>query len=171
MSEELLEVKPISQGFPVSDYDGSFPSKIEWQIRMLIRSPVLHLFSGSSKIGDLRVDLAHPNANEHADVIEFVKKDKGYWRWVIVDPPYKIDNAKKKLSDYQDYTAISASIPKRNAITGYLKEHAENVLWLDRVSPLVWGFYRKKVWLYIPLNGWNTVRVLTHLERQGERLA
>lgn len=168
--QELIEVKPISQGFPVSDYDGAFPMKVERQIKMLAGSPCLHLFSGSSKIGDERVDFAHPNATIKGDVIEFLKHDDRQWKWVVIDPPYKIDNAAKKLSDYQDYTAISASIPKRDAICSYLKGHAENILWLDRVSPLVWGFYRKKVWLFIHLNGWNNVRVLTWLARQGERL-
>lgn len=168
--EELIEVKPEFMGFHAGKYPGAFPPKVEERIRKVVGSPCLHLFSGSSKIGDERIDLTHPNATRNTDVFEFIRTDSRYWEWVVLDPPYQIDRADLKLKGYGSTVAVSSSVPLRQAIERFLQEHAANVMWFDLCSPRPDGFDRQKTWLFVP-GGYRAVRTLTWLKRKGERLA
>ena len=100
MSEELIEVKPEFMGFQNGDYPGAFPPKVDERIRKIVASPCLHLFSGSSKIGDVRVDLTHPNATDHIDVFKFVRTDGRDWKFVLLDPPYPMSQRNTEKMSY-----------------------------------------------------------------------
>ncbi len=64
MSEEFM-------GFPRSNYPGAFPSKVEDQIRLIVESPCLHLFSGTSNLKryttleDAIADLPEPSPGDY----------------------------------------------------------------------------------------------------------
>ena len=90
LSEELIEVKPEFMGFNNTGYPGAFPPRVESRIRAIAESPCLHLFSGRSKIGDVRVDFDRPEATRNVDVLEFLKTEKRDWKFVIADPPYDV---------------------------------------------------------------------------------
>ena len=171
MSEELIEVKPEFMGFQNGDYPGAFPPKVDERIRKIVASPCLHLFSGSSKIGDVRVDLTHPNATDHIDVFKFVRTDGRDWKFVLLDPPYPMSQRNTEKMSYARHDTFPwASKSKRDAFEEYIQLHAENVLWFDIISPRPRGFIKYKTWLYIK-GGYTTARVLTWLKREGERLA
>jgi hypothetical protein len=168
MSEEVIEIKPF---FSVSrgEYDGQFPVLVENLIKRYAESPSLHFFSGASRIGDERIDMAHPNATQNVNVFDFIQRDSRQWKTVILDPPYQILHPERKKGDYAIKVALSSSNPLRNRMVEYLQGHAENVFWFDYNSPLPQGFKRERVWMCIT-HQWAPVRALTWLKRKGERL-
>ena len=176
MSEdELTKVKPEFMGFHKGDYPGAFPPKVERKIRTIVSSPCLHLFSGSSTIGDVRVDLSHPNATLNEDVYRYItedfENDNSWWKWVILDPVYNLENKhlQSKLRAYAKVESWSGNILYLRALEIFFQRHTENILWFDTCSPQTPGFERHKVWFYI-MGGYNAIRALTWLKRKGERL-
>ena len=171
LSDELFETKPEFMGFHNGNYPGAFPPKVEERIRKVVEYPCLHLFSGISKIGDVRVDYSRPEATINADVFDFIKNDRRIWRFVLADPPYDIVGSAVRQEITKVYGISRALNTPHQALLGqYLKGHADNVLWFDVTSPCPPGFYRHKTWLFIP-GGWRHIRALTWLKRERERLA
>ncbi len=169
--EELIDVKPypLYLSGKKTEFKSAWPLALDRKIRAIAQPPILHLFSGASSLGDERVDLTHPNSTIKQNVFDFIKTDERDWNFVILDPPWQI--GKSKSLDYADSTAISASVPKRQALSRYLMRHADNVLWVDIVCPYIHSFERHAVILCTPISGWSVVRVLTWLQRKGERLS
>lgn len=58
--------------------------------RLDIERPVLHLCSGSSRLGDVRVDAFHDAANLRASAFQLPFVD-GAFGAVVVDPPYEFN--------------------------------------------------------------------------------
>jgi hypothetical protein len=170
-SDELIEIKGRFMGIQRGDYPGAFPPKVETTIRSIAESPCLHLFSGSSTIGDVRVDLLHENATLHKDVFEFVTQDNRDWKFVVLDPDYNLESKhnNSKLKSHAKTESVTGNVLYQRLIERFLKAHAENVLWFDMASPKPFGFYRHKTWLYLT-NSYFHVRVLTWLKREGEFL-
>jgi hypothetical protein len=156
-------------GYNRHRYNGAFPDQVEKDIIKLVSKSnnVLHLFSGVSKIGNVRIDIERPEATKNIDVFEFIKTEEAHkqWEWCILDPPYNIYNPEQKLKDYGIKFSVSASIPKRNALSDFFRKYCKNVLWLDLCAPLPYGFIRKKVWFYFP-GGYIPIRVLSFLQRE-----
>jgi len=59
----------------------------------------------------------------------------------------------------------SVNVPLRRKFNLYCRGNTDNVLWLDRVAPLIKGFKREKLWFVIPL-WYEGVRVLSWLKRE-----
>ncbi len=147
---------------------GHFPPR--WiLIRRLVKGKILHLFSGSSLIGEERIDIDHPNATQKMNVKDFIAGDNRDWDWVVVDPPYQIMSADIKLSDYGIRTAASSDVGLRRSLKLYFQEYVDNILWLDICAPMIKGFYREKLWLVLT-GGFHTVRVLSWLKREMKPL-
>jgi len=164
-----FELAYLPPSATTGEYPGAFPPNVDIVIRRLVSGSVLHLFSGSSSIGEERIDIEHPNATQNMDVRDFITEDIRDWDWVILDPPYEISSAKSKLKDYGIITSLSTNVPLRRVVKRYFQLHAENILWLDICAPIIKGFYRKKLWLYLP-GGFHTVRVLSWLKREMKPL-
>lgn len=171
-ADELLEVKPEFMGFHDGEYPGAFPPKVIHRIRTIAASPSLHLFSGSSDFGDVRVDWASKRATVNADVFEFIKSQgaRKPWAFVILDRPYALSARNIEQMEYPVHdTFLWSSKQKRDAFEAFLQEFADNILWFDACAPRPSGFYRYRSWLYLK-GGYTTVRVLSWLKREGERL-
>jgi len=147
-----------------------FPSAVERIIRSLVRPPCLHLFSGMSEIGDIRVDwnedLKEPT--HHMDVFDFLKtrEAKREWEWVVLDPPYY--RGRKKPYRRLPYPT-GPSVPKRRKLCEFFRHYANNVLWLDYISPKIYGFKRNRVWIIYTCS-WEHVRIFTWYKRLGRSL-
>lgn len=152
-----------------NDYPGAFPREVNRVIKGLVKGEILNLYSGSSKIGSVRIDIDHYNATDHLDVEEFIKNDNRDWGWVILDPPYAITRVDAKLNGYGIKGSIAANVNRRRLIKQYLQNHAENILWLDQCAPMIRGFYRKKLWLVLT-GAFKNVRVLSWLKREMKPL-
>lgn len=164
-----FEIEAIGMGTNNTGYAGAFPPAIQDLITSVVEGKVLHLFSGSSKIGDIRVDIEHPNATHNCDIRDFIETDSTLYEWVILDPPYAIIRANTKLATYGKSKAISSDVIFRRKLKIYLQNHTDNVLWLDFCAPMIKGFYRQKLWLVLP-GGFHTVRVLSWLKREMKPL-
>jgi len=154
-------------GYNRHKYNGAFPEEVEKVIKNLAKNPCLHLFSGTSKIGNVRVDLERPEATHNMDIFKFIDTEEAHkqWKWCILDPPYNIYNPESDLKDYANTASVSASIPKRNALAKFFVKYCENVLWLNHCAPRPYGFTRGKVWFFFP-GGYRTIRVLSWLKRE-----
>lgn len=67
-----------------------FPPMVEAKIETYMRSPSLHVCSGASPLGDVRVDLNAP-ADVRSDMLHLPFKD-GYFETVLIDPPWHYPN-------------------------------------------------------------------------------
>ena len=164
-----FEIEAIGMGTNNTGYPGAFPPAIQGLILSLVSENTLHLFSGSSKIGKVRVDDKHTNATININIREFIAQDTGHYNWTILDPPYALIGAETKLATYGQSKAISSDVIFRRKLKQYLQTHTENILWLDFCAPIIKGFYRKKLWLVLP-GGFHTVRVLSWLKKEMDLL-
>ena len=102
-----FEFEVLGMGMNTSDYPEAFTKPVIEIIKSVIYGKVLHLYSGSSLIGDERIDLEHPNATINCRVEDFIANDKRDWDWVLLDPPYAITR-RKKLEAYAETASLSA---------------------------------------------------------------
>lgn len=154
-------------GFNTTGYPGAFTPKVTRIIEEVAYGKVLHLFSGVSQIGEVRVDIERPEATHRQDVMDFIATDDRKWDFVVLDPPYEMKR-KSKLEEYGRTSSVAADVELRRALCKYFKCHVDNILWLDMCAPLPGGFKRKKLWFLFP-GGYHTLRVLSWLVRNDER--
>ena len=154
-------------GFNRTGYPGAFTPTVNRVIAEILDSmdapKVLHLFSGVSDIGDVRVDIARPEATHRADVLDYIKTDISHWDVVILDPPYEIKR-KSKLEEYGRTSSVAADVMLRRALVQWFADYVDNIVWLDMCMPLPRGFIRKKLWLLVA-GGYHTPRILSWLVR------
>ena len=160
-----FEIDYLAPSATTGEYPGAFPPEVDIVIRQLVKGKVLHLFSGSSLIGEERIDIDHPNATQSMNVKEFIANDERDWDWVVLDPPYWIKSADTKLNGYGIKTAASCDVIFMHNLKRYFQLHTENIIWLDVCAPTIKGFYRKKLWLVLT-GGFHTVRVLSWLIKE-----
>jgi len=163
-----FEIEVLPMGVNNTGYAGAFTSNVEGVIKSVIYGKVLHLYSGRSFIGDVRVDMDCKEATHNTSVEDYISNDSTSWDWMILDPPYEIKH-KDKLKQYCDNKSLSGNIQLRHALKKYAMQNVENVLWLDQCAPNLGGFGRKKLWIFIP-GGWMNVRVLSWLKREMDLL-
>jgi len=166
-----IPCEAIVMGATKGEYFGQFSPAIDKIIRNTIgnSNSVLHLFSGTSKIGNERIDIERPEATKNMDAFDFVQQDNRDWKWVILDPPYGIQRKNIKMKEYGKKEGVFGNILHRRLLWKYFQKHAKNVLWLDYIAFCPKGFYREKLWLVLPCS-YSHVRVLSWLRRDGERL-
>lgn len=168
-------VEVRGMGFNTTGYPGAFTPIVESIIKAHIEKPCVHLFSGISKLGDVRIDLARPEATQNENVLDFVRNDKRMWKWCLLDPPYLLADYGRKFESgsleekYASVKSMSADVELRRAIQTWFQDHVENILWLDHCAPLPLGFKREKLWILLP-GGYHTVRVLSWLKRVSHNI-
>ena len=153
-------------GVARGNYGGEFTEPVKLLIRYWLNKypgKVLHLFSGSSKIGDTRIDIDHPNATVNMEVERYLERAIEHFEWVILDPPYLVES--HDLKGYKISKAFSADVPARRLFQEWAQEHAERIMWLDLCAPLPKGFEREKLYFLLP-GGYRNVRVLSILRRE-----
>jgi len=168
----LKQYRVGSVPLPGKPYTGGFPVRVIEIIKSIIPGPgagrVLHLYSGRSDIGDVRIDLECEEATRNMSVESFTAQDNSTWDWILLDPPYRLIDT-STLKDYADARPLSGSALLRDRLCLYFRHHANNILWLDYCSPLLKGFTRARLWFFIPPRVFENVRCLTWLKRnQGE---
>ena len=164
-----FDIDYLPPSAPNGEYPGAFPPNVDCIIRGLVRGSVLHLFSGTSLIGDERIDIEHPNATKNMNVKDFIATDTRNWDWVVLDPPYQITRTDVKLNGYGIKGSVSADVTFRRNLKQYFQNHTDNILWLDICAPSLTGFEREKLWLVLT-GGYHTVRVLSWLRKTMQPL-
>lgn len=164
-----FELDYLPPSATTGEYPGAFPPEVDTVIRRLVGGSILQLFSGSSLIGEERIDIEHPNATKNVNVKDFIANDDRSWDWIVLDPPYQMSNLTIRNMDYSLGASVNSDVDFRRNLKQYFQKHTDNVLWLDICAPMIKGFYRKKLWLVLT-GGFHTVRVLSWLKREMKPL-
>lgn len=164
-----FKIKCYGSGFTTGKYPGEFQNNVLKIIQKelaqeLTHGRVLHLFSGSSRIGNVRVDIDNENATDQKDVKDFLKNCEENFDVILLDPPYLV-NASDLKQGYKISRPFSCNIPLRRYFENWAFKHTKKVLWLDVCSPLIKGFERKKVFFFLS-GGYRTIRALTILKKK-----
>jgi hypothetical protein len=112
-----------------ADYPGKFTNFEINIIKFYMRGFTLHLFSGTSDIGDIRIDFSRKEATHNMDVFKFLAKniDKliGKVKTIILDAPYN----KKFADEYNSVCNINenqfiifANSPKTTELFDYIRK-------------------------------------------------
>jgi len=164
-----FDFEVLGMGMHNGNYAGAFTTPVRSLISSMVSGNILHLYSGSSLLGNVRIDVEHPNATCNMRVEDFISLDNRNWDWLILDPPYAITRANLKLKDYGEYDRTSGNVKWWRMLKRYCQNHIDNVLWLDFCAPMIKGFRRQKLWLLLP-GGFHTVRVLSWLKKEMQPL-
>jgi len=170
---EKVAVETLGMGTPPGNYPGEFTPTV---VRLIEREllllgiglgpykKVLHLFSGSSTIGDVRVDLDHKNATVKGDVFEWLASPEAnrVWSVIVLDPPYELSASKKKSIGYACPKPLATSVKNRRQFVAYADAHALWVIWLDACAPRPKGWSRSALYWLLP-GGYRRPRVLSVL--------
>ena len=132
-----LEFSNVDNG---GKYPGSFTKKEYSWLSQFSKGKILHLFSGSSQLGDIRVDLANLAATINADVFKYLSQPLDHFDTVILDPPYNQKFAEKyaKLSgtDWRKQFIIFAQTEKTTTLFNRLIELSP-----QRIILKSWNWY------------------------------
>ncbi len=164
-----FEHEVIGMGTAPGSYDGGFTPVVRNIILSHIKQApgrVLHLFSGASTIGDVRVDIDNPNATHNMPVEDYIAEADGNFEWVILDPPYLVES--HDLRGYKISKAFSADVPARQRFQEWAQKHTEYIAYLDLCAPMPAGFKRVKLYVLLP-GGYRNVRVLSILKNKHEK--
>jgi len=168
--DKSFKTEICGMGTANGNYPGEFTEPVIQIIKSIIGNSksVLHLFSGTSTLGNIRIDIDCPQATDRKDVLEFIKNDNRKWEYIILDPPYDI-KTKSKIDEYAKTSSVAADVLLRRALAEYFSTHTDNIVWLDMCAPMIRGFQRKKLWFLFP-GGYRTLRILSWLKRYENRL-
>jgi len=162
---EKFDYEALGMGTAKGEYDGQFTPAVDKLIKYWTwykyPGKILHLFSGNSRIGNIRVDIDNPNATHNVDVEEYLKQSKENFEWVLLDPPYLVES--HDLRGYKISKAFSADVPARRLFQEWAQKHTKRIIWLDLCAPLPQGFRREKLYFLLP-GGYRNIRVLSILK-------
>jgi len=89
MIKLIKNLKIITVGNGSNKYPGNFTKKEKEIIEKNCIGKVLHLFSGNSKIGNMKVDYSNENDDWNSDVFQFLETFRlDNYKTVIIDAPY-----------------------------------------------------------------------------------
>jgi len=134
----MNKLKIITIGNNKSNFIGAFVNKEINIIKKWIEPPCLHLFSGSSLIGETRIDISHQNATHNIDVFEYLKLAPNTNNTIIIDAPYN-----KKYEEIYNthgliFTSFSifANTPKTSLLWKLISKLAPKIIILKS-----WNYY------------------------------
>ena len=119
----------IKVGNGSSDYPGNFTKKEIQIIKKYAKGRIINLFSGSSKIGNFRIDYSNSNTTKNMDVFEWLESlyisFKNYNNQsVIIDAPYnqRFADKYKKIGNTQKQFIIFANNKGTTKLFNLIKE-------------------------------------------------
>jgi len=133
-----MMIKLIKVGNGNSDYPGNFTRKEKNIILKNLIFPSLHLFSGKSTIGTVKIDYKY--GNHKIDVFYYLKNFTKYgnFKTVIIDAPYnkKFADKYKKLGNTPKQFIIFAQAKKTTELFNYVKDISPDIIILKS-----WNYY------------------------------
>ena len=135
----MAKIEIINVGNGSNQYPGDFTKEENQIILRNCKGKVLHLFSGSSEIGDLRIDFTHKNATHKWDVFEFLEYNNLQdFNTIIIDAPYN-----KRFAD--KYQKIG-NTPKQFIIFADTKRTTKLFYYINIINPEIiilksWNYY------------------------------
>jgi SAM-dependent methyltransferase len=92
MADQRLRTGRTSKAHAYFRPAWKFPPGIQRQVEAVLAhcpAPVLNVCAGSSRLGDVKVDLCHPAADVRADARALPFPDRSFGT-VFIDPPYRM---------------------------------------------------------------------------------
>ena len=163
----LIEAYPMKL-----DYPGAFHPNVEREIKKQVGTDFcIHLFSGDSTIGDVRIDIENPNATQKENVYDFIQKDYAYplrdrKLILLADPDYEIQRKGTKLKIHGIKDSLAGNVLAQKLLIRFIQNMKfHKIILLDQCSPKIPGYS----WDFklVKNGGWKTVRVLNIYERMN----
>ena len=160
----MIEVITVGNG--TNDYPGNFTKKEIRIINENILGKTLHLFSGKSDIGEVRIDYKH--GNFRVDVFYYLKcVSKNAFQTILIDAPYN--------QRFADIYQKLGNTPKQFVIFANAKKTTELFELVNNLDPDLiilksWNYYvpkgynLKKCYLCYP-GGYRKSTILEILEK------
>jgi hypothetical protein len=168
--ENILEIITVSNGD--SDYPGNFTPEEIGIIKSYCYGYILHLFSGRSTIGDVRIDYAMKEATINCDVFKFLKKCKEKFDTVIIDPPYN----KRFAEQYQcigktaEQFIISAQSEKTTELFNFIKKLNPKIIIMKSWTYYIPTGYRLRKGYLCYAGGYRKPTILLILEKNTSKI-
>ncbi len=117
-----MNLEIINVGNGTKEYPGNFTKKEIQIIRYACKGRSLHLFSGKSSIGNIRVDFKYGNIK--SDVFEYLEQCSRDFDTVILDPPYnqKFGDKYQKIGDTPKQFVIFANTKDTTRLWDLIRE-------------------------------------------------
>lgn len=145
----MKELEVITVGNGSKEYYGNFTKKEIQIIKNFVRDPTLHLFSGKSDIGNIRVDFKFGNIKD--DVFNFLNFTKpNLFNTVIIDAPYnqKFADKYQKIGNTPKQFIIFANTVRTTFLFNKIIEIAPEIIILKSWNYYIpKGYYLKKGFL------------------------
>ena len=161
-----------------SEYPGAFNPTVEKVIKEIIEGKYcVHLFSGSSTLGKIRVDIKHKNANCNENVYDFcqeynviVGKPINQKSILLMDPDYAVQRKHLKLKPHGINSSIGGNVLAHKILNDFISNIGfDEILILELASP-TFKNYDEIFWWRVKTGGWQHNRTLTWYRRKSERL-
>jgi hypothetical protein len=138
----MNKIKIICVGNGDSSYPGNFAKKERDLINKNTFGRVLHLFSGRSLIGDVRIDFSTKEATINDDVFNYLVNCEEKFETVILDPPYNDIFAKKyqKIGNTPNQFIVFANSKKTTELFNLIREKIDP----SKIIIKSWNYYVPK---------------------------
>lgn len=159
--------------YMIHGYKGSFHPNVEKVIRNVIGNKYcVHLFSGSSQIGNIRVDIDNPNATNNQNVYDFIQEYqlRETNSILLLDPDYHLKRNDLKLKPHGIKESLAGNVLAHKLFYSFLdRNHFDEILLLDLCSPSFSNYKEKHFWR-VKYQGWVHNRTLTLYSRINQSL-
>ena len=167
-----MNLKIINVSHGSNEYPGNFTPKEIKIIKYNAKGKVLNLFSGSSKIGNVRVDFSHENATHKEDVFDFLyyHLQWDYYDTIIIDAPYnqKFGDKYRKLGNTpKQFIIFANTIDTTRLFLRIIKAHPKIIIFKSWNYYIPKGYSLKKGYMCYP-GGYRKSTLLLILEKEGE---
>lgn len=134
----MNKLKIITIGNNKSNFVGAFVNKEIIIIKEWIKPPCLNLFSGSSLIGEERIDISHENATLNCDVFEYLDLAPNTFNTILIDAPYNKKYEEIYNTHGQKFTnfSIFANTPKTSLLWKLISKLSP-----ERIILKSWNYY------------------------------
>jgi len=136
----MNKLEIINVGNGSNKYPGNFTKKESEIIQENIIGHSLHLFSGRSKIGDVRIDFSCNESTIQGDVFEFLEYNYTKFDTIILDPPYNARFTKKYRSlderNKNQFCIFTGNLKKNRILFDSLRKIAPK-----RIILKSWNYY------------------------------
>ena len=134
-------LKVISVGNGTKEYYGNFTLKEKEIIKLNTIDFSLNLFSGESKIGNIRIDYCCKNATHNCDVFDYLNHCINFnikFKTIIIDAPYnnKFADKYQKIGNTPKQFIIFADAKKTTILFDKIKQISPDIIIIKS-----WNYY------------------------------
>ena len=134
-----MNLEIINVGNGDNNYPGNFTKKENKIIRKYMKDNTLHLFSGKSLIGNVRIDFSCKEATHRGNVFLWLPLMENRFKTVLLDPPYnqKFGDKYNKFNEMNEKQfIIFADTPKTTILFNEIRRINPDIIIMKS-----WNYY------------------------------